>query len=529
MILPLLGTIAKGAIKGMVGRRRRKKGEGAQVSSSIVKVNKNKGDKGDKKSRGLVKPITPMFGGSKEVSTLSSSSIMEALDNIDKSIATIKKILIIESKFKSKVAADNIKAQNLLMKRNQEKKLKSSKTSTSITGKSISKIGSWLSRFLPFVVATLLGSVVLAVYNGLSSIIKFFQGIFKALNGFFVALDPYVRPILDFFNLFKKQDTGELDPKIGETEEEKVNQLEGQVKELDERADVFVKEFNKQKEELLKATTEYQQSVEVTLNKINNDIIIAQSNTPQDTEEIARVDTDTTAAIATTSDTTAAIATTSDTTATAVTPEVTPTVSMVNNNNVNLNQVSDKSSNDTSVKPTTPLVAKKDDGKKENKSSNNLLSMTQRYKKLVEKNKASQYGGEELTRKETFNMKKLEIQLRNAGVETRDITIAGGASDEDVNKAIDSYNKVVGNDPAKDAPVDLGGLLKFEDKNSSEGIGDQAFYETNQTKTNIVFVSQKNSEVASSGGGIIMMGGPSKKSILNSKVNQDLISTLYVG
>ena len=36
-----------------------------------------------------------------------------------------------ESKFKSKVAADNIKAQNLLMKRNQEKKLESSKTSTS--------------------------------------------------------------------------------------------------------------------------------------------------------------------------------------------------------------------------------------------------------------------------------------------------------------------------------------------------------------------------------------------------------------
>ena len=138
MILPLLGTIAKGAIKGMVGRRRRKKGEGAQVSSSIVKVNKNKGDK---KSGGLVKPTTPMFGGSKEVSTLSSSSIMEALDNIDNSIATIKKILIIESKFKSKVAADNIKAQNLLMKRNEEKKLKSSKTSTSITGKSISKIG----------------------------------------------------------------------------------------------------------------------------------------------------------------------------------------------------------------------------------------------------------------------------------------------------------------------------------------------------------------------------------------------------
>ena len=128
---------------------------------------------------------------------------------------------------------------------------------------------------------------------------------------------------------------------------------------------------------------------------------------------------------------------------------------------------------------------------------------------------------------ETFNMKKLRLILDDAGVETRDITIAGGASDEDVNKAIDSYNKAVGNDPAKDAPVDLGGLLKFEDKNSSEGISDQAFYETNQTKPNIVFVPQKSSEVASSGGGIIMMGGPSKKSILNSKYKQELYTTLY--
>lgn len=502
MILPLLGTIAKGAIKGMVGRRRRKKGEGAQVSSSIVKVNKNKGDK---KSRGLVKPITPMFGGSKEVSTLSSSSIMEALDNIDKSIATIKKILIIESKFKSKVAADNIKAQNLLMKRNQEKKLESSKTSTSITGKSISKIGSWLSRFLPFVVATLLGSVVLAVYNGLSSIIKFFQGIFKALNGFFAALDPFIRPILDFFNLFRKQDAGELDPKIGEKEEEKVKELEKTISEVEEQSIEFVKEFNKQKAELAKESGLLSNRIASQVSELNKISLTAQENTSQDTEENASVD----------------ISMTDDTT------EVTPTVSMVNNNNVNLNQVSDKSSNETSVKPTTPLVAKKDDGKKENKSSNNLLSMTQRYKKLVEKNKDSQYGGEPLTRMETFNMKKLRLILDDAGVETRDITIAGGASDEDVNKAIDSYNKAVGNDPAKDAPVDLGGLLKFEDKNSSEGISDQAFYETNQTKPNIVFVPQKSSEVASSGGGIIMMGGPSKKSILNSKYKQELYTTLY--
>ena len=500
MILPLLGTIAKGAIKGMVGRRRRKKGEGAQVSSSIVKVNKNKGDKGDKKSRGLVKPITPMFGGSKEVSTLSSSSIMEALDNIDNSIATIKKILIIESKFKSKVAADNIKAQNLLMKRNEEKKLESSKTSTSITGKSISKIGSWLSRFLPFVVATLLGSVVLAVYNGLSSIIKFFQGIFKALNGFFAALDPYVRPILDFFNLFKKQDTGELDPKIGETEEEQVNKLEGQMKELDEQSDVFVKEFNKQKKELLEATIEYQKSVEVALNEINNNI--AQSNTSQDTEEIVSNDSTDTS-------------------------EVTPTVSMVNTNNVNLNQVSDKSSNETSVKPITPLVTKKDDGEKEKKSLGNNIS-TDKF--FIDGKPPTIAGLRELEKSDmNAHFKNFKIRDYKMNLDAYNQKMYGGTDAIEVNGktyepgdsnygiALELQKATIGKNTEKQWELRQT-LIKLED---------QAFYETNQTKPNIVFVPQKSSEVASSGGGIIMMGGPSKKSILNSKYKQELYTTLY--
>ena len=216
MVLPLLGTIAMGAIKGIVGRKRRKKGEGAQVSGSIVKVSKNKGDK---KSSSLVKVSTPMFGGSKWVSetssSMQSSSIIESLNKIDESIANIKQIIVSESRFKSKVNADNLKKENLLMKRKKEKEFKSKKTSMSITGKAMSKAGSFLSRFLPFIVATLLGGVVVALYKGLANIIKFFQGIFKALNGFFAALDPYVRPILDFFNLFRKEDTGDLDPKIG--------------------------------------------------------------------------------------------------------------------------------------------------------------------------------------------------------------------------------------------------------------------------------------------------------------------------
>ena len=143
MILPLLGTIAKGAIKGMVSRKRRKKGEGAQVSTSIVKVSKNKGDK---KSRSLVKASTPMFGGGKGISetssSIQSSSIMESLNKIDESIANIRSILISESKFKSKVTADNIKTQNLLLKKTKEKELESKgKNSMVGTGKIISKMG----------------------------------------------------------------------------------------------------------------------------------------------------------------------------------------------------------------------------------------------------------------------------------------------------------------------------------------------------------------------------------------------------
>ena len=182
MILPILGTIAKGAIKGIVTRKRRKKGEGAQVSGSIVKVSQNKGNK---KSGSLSRSSTPMFGGSSKVSETSSSvqssSIVESLNKIDLSIANIKTIIVSESKFKSKVTAQNIKTQNLLNKRKKENELESKKGKTSVTGKIVTKMGSFLSRFLPFVVATLLGSVVLAVYNNLKNIIKFFKGIFDAL------------------------------------------------------------------------------------------------------------------------------------------------------------------------------------------------------------------------------------------------------------------------------------------------------------------------------------------------------------
>jgi len=513
MILPLLGTIAKGAIKGMVSRKRRKKGEGAQVSTSIVKVSKNKGDK---KSRSLVKASTPMFGGGKGISetssSIQSSSIMDSLNKIDESIANIRSILISESKFKSKVTADNIKTQNLLLKKTKEKELESKgKNSMVGTGKIIPKMGSFLSRFLPFVVATLLGSVVLALYKGLANIIKFFQGIFKALNGFFAALDPYVRPILDFFNLFRKEDTGDLDPKIGETEEEKVNQLEGQVKELDEQADVFVKEFNKQKEELLKATTEYQKGVEVALNKINNDILIAQENTAQDTEETPQ-DTEEIASFDTPTDTTN-------------TTEVNPTVSMVNNNINNI--IPDKSDQESDVKPTTSLVPNKE--KDTRFKGFNNISKIDKDKLLLEReevrSRAIERGDINLA-----EMKERQQKYIDEGDAKKVARI-----DRKI-KFQDNQLKVLKGERRGDVSIKEAGsknIFKFYgDKPKilqSEGISDQAFYETNQTKTNIVFI--KDPQVSSSGGGggggFILPIGSSKSAIVNSKREEDLKSALY--
>ena len=516
MILPLLGTIAKGAIKGMVSRKRRKKGEGAQVSTSIVKVSKNKGDK---KSRSLVKASTPMFGGGKGISetssSIQSSSIMESLNKIDESIANIRSILISESKFKSKVTADNIKTQNLLLKKTKEKELESKgKNSMVGTGKIISKMGSFLSRFLPFVVATLLGSVVLALYKGLANIIKFFQGIFKALNGFFAALDPYVRPILDFFNLFRKEDTGDLDPKIGETEEEKVNQLEGQVKELDEQADVFVKEFNKQKEELLKATTEYQKGVEVALNKINNDILIAQENTAQentaqdteetlqDTEEIANFDTP--------------IDTTNTT-------EVNPTVSMVNNNINNI--IPDKSNQELDVKPTTSLVAKKE----EKKSSGNNISADKFFidgkpptiaglRELEESDMNARFKNHKiLDYKMNLDAYNQKMYGGTDAIEVNGKTYEPGDSNYGI--ALELQKATIGKNTEKQWELRQT-LIKLED---------QAFYETNQTKTNVIFIKdpQVSSSVGGGGGGFILPIGSSKSAIVNSKREEDLKSALY--
>lgn len=538
MVLPLLGTIAMGAIKGIVGRKRRKKGEGAQVSGSIVKVSKNKGDK---KSSSLVKASTPMFGGSKGVSetssSMQSSSIIESLNKIDESIANIKQIIVSESRFKSKVNADNLKKENLLMKRKKEKEFKSKKTSMSITGKAMSKAGSFLSRFLPFIVATLLGGVVVALYKGLANIIKFFQGIFKALNGFFAALDPFIRPILDFFNLFKKQDVGELDSKIGETEEEEVNKLEGQVKELDEQADVFVKEFNKKKEEFLKVSTQYQKTVEVAVDKINKDILIAQENTFQDTGDIASIDPDEVkfyddggnymgdqmddSAAGISPDTIATDTITKDTTAADTTTEVTPKVSMVDKD-----IIPDKSDQGSDVKPTTSLVPKKE----EDESSGNNISAD---KFFIDEKPPTYAGLRELEERTDMNPYKHERKVR----EYTDSLSLYNKKMYGSNTPITFNGKTYEpGDPNYELVLQMTQAHFRKDLNKRDKLRqmiikleDQTFYETNQTKTNVVFVSPNNSpQVASSGkgGGVVVLQEPISISMIDNKLRK---TALYKG
>ena len=124
--------------------------------------------------------------------------------------------------------------------------------------------------------------------------------------------------------------------------------------------------------------------------------------------------------------------------------------------------------------------------KKRTITKEQIIKMSKDYKALVEKGK-----DEGLTRKEEFQRKRLKIILDNIGVETRDITIMGGATIEDVNKSILQVNP-----NAKEAPRfgDVGGLIEFENKNkdldlSSDNVDSdmtQAIAKTNERIDNLV-------------------------------------------
>ena len=488
MILPLLGTVAKMAIKGVASRSRRKKGEGAQVSKSIVQDSKNK------KSSALVKPTTPIFGGSKQTtetsSSIQSSSIVESLNKIDKSIANIRSIIESESKFKSKINANNLRKQNLLMKRNKEKELKSKKTSVSVTGRTISKMGSFLSRFLPFIVATLLGSVVLSIYKGLGAIIKFFQNIFNALNGFFAALDPFIRPILDFFNLFRKQDAGELDPKIGEKEEEKVKELEKRIAETESQSEEFIKEFNKQREELAKESdllsnriaSQVNQSRMFFLNRAESGDI---ASTAADISLNTTVDT----------------------------LEVNPTVSMVNNN-LNINQSNEESDN---VIPQTPMFADSEDDAKIESAKN--LTGVDNFMPMNEENDTKLALNQGPSSPIKFYPDTGRFLPNMGGGRPGNIRLKGGAA----------FPKADAGDDIQTPEIQNEFNFSSNEIAQSNNISEQTFYEVNQRKTDVIFVSQNTPQSSMGGRSFILPLGTSMGGVsaLNSKRSSEFENRMY--
>ena len=135
---------------------------------------------------------------------------------------------------------------------------------------------------------------------------------------------------------------------------------------------------------------------------------------------------------------------------------------------------------------------KEEESKKRTITKEQIIKMSKDYKALVEKGKTD----EPLTRTEEFERDRLRIILDKIGVETRDLTIMGGATIEDVNKAILQVNP-----NAKEAPRfgDVGGLIEFENKNkdldlSSNNVdGDmtQAIAKTNERIDNLIGAENK--------------------------------------
>ena len=135
---------------------------------------------------------------------------------------------------------------------------------------------------------------------------------------------------------------------------------------------------------------------------------------------------------------------------------------------------------------------KEEESKKRTITKEQIIKMSKDYKALVEKGKTD----EPLTRTEEFERDRLRIILDKIGVETRDLTIMGGATIEDVNKSILQVNP-----NAKEAPRfgDVGGLIEFENKNkdldlSSNNVdGDmtQAIAKTNERIDNLIGAENK--------------------------------------
>jgi len=325
------------------------------------------------------------------------------------------------------------------------------------------------------------------------------------LNGFFAALDPFIRPILDFFNLFRKQDAGELDPKVGEKEEEKVKELEKRIAETESQSEEFIKEFNKQREELAKESdllsnriaSQVNQSRMFFLNRAESGDI---ASTAADISLNTTVDT----------------------------LEVNPTVSMVNNN-LNIDQSSEESNN---VIPQTPMFA-------DSEESNNVIPQTPMF--TDSKDDAKIESAKNLSEVDNFMPMNKEDDTKlalNQGPSSpikfypdtgRFLPNMGGGRPGNIRlKGGAAFPKADASDiqtPEVQNEFNFSGNEIAQSNNISE----QTFYEVNQGKTDIIFVSQNTPQSSMGGKSFILplgtgMGGVSA---LNSKRSSEFENRMY--
>ena len=121
------------------------------------------------------------------------------------------------------------------------------------------------------------------------------------------------------------------------------------------------------------------------------------------------------------------------------------------------------------VKEEKKNLITSDSGRKYTKEQ--VIKMSKDYKALVDKEKAAQESGVELTRTESFDKRALKIKLDDIGVETRSMEFGSVEEVEFFNKAITDYNNLVGNE-IKEAPRfgDVGGLIEIAPPNDDQNI-----------------------------------------------------------
>ena len=538
MILPLLTTgfkIFQGA--------RKKVSSGSKMASNIVQGKGSAGGSTAAVTQDALKGDFVVGGRSKISATkflqttpdpskskaTSKGGIFEAfasiINTINKFLSNILSTLIGDNKLTKKESDDERKKLALVTKRQRESNIEADKDGgeeTTTKSKSKSK-GSFFDRIIKFVTAIAIGSLVLALYRRFTDIIKFFKDTYETIKGFFEKLGEFVSPLWNIFkwitskflNIFKDVKPND-DQEYADKIEKELKGQDQMLKDIENEAGTTAGEVEGVDNELEKAEAEAKDD-RTAVENYRSDIA---SNDIVNTNPVINIASDET---------------------------VDNTVDDAVDDPVSEIKIADTKKGEVpGVEPPKPerqrdeVEEPKVEPKVRKISKETILKLTEQYKALVEKNKTKKG----LTRRENFDKNRLKIVLDTIGVETRDITVSGGATIEDLNKAITKQNP-----NAKEAPRfgDVGGMIKFDNKDNKKldsiekVLGEQSSV-NNKLADSIALLAQSEEEddspiivpipkqktkvVGGSGGSqLIVMGGDSVNSVIK-KVNLSKLSAV---